>query len=91
MRIAWPFLLAGLAGCAGGEPQRRGRIIREPGRGAPWAPPPDRLRGPVESPEEETKTDSGAVRCIGGEERPGGKCPKCGMDLEPAKKEHDHR
>ena len=31
MRIAWPFLLAGLAGCAGGEPRRRGRIIREPG------------------------------------------------------------
>ncbi|KAF0246632.1 MAG: Cu2+-exporting [Planctomycetota bacterium] len=103
MKSLFLVLLASLAGCAGsgdGPPS-----ATDPANPAApetaWAPPPDRLSGPVEPLADEKPPEGATWTCPMHPEvksAKAGACPKCGMDLQPVKeapagehKGHDHK
>ena len=92
LALASPFL----SGCAGDE--RSGPSPGDPAHPdsleTAWSAPPDRLKEPVEFPEAQTPDNPTSWTCPMHPEvkadKPG-KCPQCGMALEPAKQEHHHK
>jgi hypothetical protein len=84
--LALVFLLAGCAGVGSSRPDA-GHPASPDAPETAYAPPPDRLRGPV--PLEESGEPTGQWTCPMHpeviEQKPG-KCPKCGMDLEEVRR-----
>jgi len=103
MKSLFLFLLASLAGCAGSgdRPPSATDPANPEASETAWAPPPDRLSGPVEPLAEEKSREGGTWTCpmhpdVKGDKA--GACTKCGMDLSPVKdapagghKGHDHK
>jgi len=88
LRFLIAVAAAGFAGCAGdgAKDPAPGEATHPDSPETRWSPPPDRLQGPVEAPARE---GAGVWTCPMHPEVKSdapGKCPKCGMALEEAKR-----